>query len=222
MADHDCATKLCARCGQQKPLSEFNKCKDSADRLQYKCRACQKELRREWYLKNREGEIQKSKDWAKQNPEKAREKDRRRNKANPGRTAAQSKRWREENRQKYNEQKRAWKIANPEKVRAQARAAYAKNPERELAKAHSRRVKSPETGTVFTRKDVARILLLQRGKCACCASSLGARFHRDHIIPLALGGTNDHLNIQLLCAPCNRKKSAKHPVDFMQENGFLL
>jgi 5-methylcytosine-specific restriction endonuclease McrA len=222
MADTHFATKTCARCAAHKPLTEFNKDKSSGDGLQYKCRACQKAVRRDWYERNREREIQKVKDWAKSNPEKAREKDRRRHAAHPERSLNQGRRWRAANPEKYLAQKRAWKAANPEKVRATARAAYAKNPERELAKAHARRVKSPATGTVFTRKDVARIFALQKGKCACCKISLGDRYHRDHVIPLALGGTNDHLNIQLLCAPCNRKKHAKHPVDFMQENGFLL
>jgi 5-methylcytosine-specific restriction endonuclease McrA len=44
----------------------------------------------------------------------------------------------------------------------------------------------------------------------------------DHIIPLALGGTNTDDNIQLLRAKCNKQKGAKHPIDFMQQRGFLL
>jgi hypothetical protein len=30
------------------------------------------------------------------------------------------------------------------------------------------------------------------------------------------------LNVQLLCPPCNLKKHAKDPIQFMQERGFLL
>jgi 5-methylcytosine-specific restriction endonuclease McrA len=41
-------------------------------------------------------------------------------------------------------------------------------------------------------------------------------------MPLKAGGTNDILNIQLLCKPCNLSKGAKHPIDFMQQRGFLL
>lgn len=44
----------------------------------------------------------------------------------------------------------------------------------------------------------------------------------DHIVPLALGGSNTDGNIQLLRATCNQQKHAKHPVVFMQERGFLL
>lgn len=41
-------------------------------------------------------------------------------------------------------------------------------------------------------------------------------------MPLAKGGEHTPFNIQLLCPRCNVRKSAKHPVDFMQENGYLL
>jgi len=44
----------------------------------------------------------------------------------------------------------------------------------------------------------------------------------DHIYPIALGGTNEGSNLQLLCRFCNRSKGAKHPVDYMQKRGFLL
>lgn len=36
------------------------------------------------------------------------------------------------------------------------------------------------------------------------------------------GGTNTDDNIQLLNAKCNVSKGAKHPIEFMQKQGFLL
>lgn len=62
----------------------------------------------------------------------------------------------------------------------------------------------------------------QRGLCVCCRQKLGQDFHLDHIIPLSLGGKNVDGNVQLLRSKCNLQKNAKHPVDFMQERGFLL
>jgi hypothetical protein len=218
----DRSIKTCRICGECKSISDFNTNVGTSDGFRGECKSCQKGVRHDWYARNREREIQKSLDWSKNNPEKAREKDRRRAVAHPGRTTPSSRRWRAKNPEHSNALSRAWKKANPEKVLASARALYAKDPDKNIAKQHARRVKSPTTGTIFTKKDVERIYGMQKGKCACCKVKLGSKFHRDHIIPLARGGTNDHLNIQLLCRPCNIRKSAKHPVDFMQENGFLL
>ena len=222
MADVHSITRLCSQCRLTLPVSEFNKDKTSGDGIRYNCRNCQKENRRAWYLKNQEREIAKSAQWAKDNPEKAREKDRRRNAARPGRTYAQSREWLKDNPERAREFANKWRKANPDKLRMQKRRAYARNPDKFLAKEHARRAKDPRTGLVFTKDDVRRIYAAQRGKCACCKTVLGDIFERDHIVSISQGGTNDPSNIQLLCPPCNKRKSNKHPIDFMQEHGFLL
>ncbi len=44
------------------------------------------------------------------------------------------------------------------------------------------------------------------GRCAKCGSQRHLEF--DHIIPVALGGSNTARNVQLLCETCNRAKGA--------------
>jgi len=54
--------------------------------------------------------------------------------------------------------------------------------------------------------DAVRLFVWQRdeGKCVKCGSK--ERLEFDHIIPIALGGSNTERNIQLLCEACNRSK----------------
>jgi hypothetical protein len=72
------------------------------------------------------------------------------------------------------------------------------------------------------RGTVAKLLKLQRWRCACCAVDIRRGYHVDHVMPLARGGRHEPDNLQLLCGPCNVRKSAKDPIAFMQSRGFLL
>jgi hypothetical protein len=55
------------------------------------------------------------------------------------------------------------------------------------------------------------LIARERGKCAVCSVDLllelNGTVHIDHIIPLASGGCNDLVNLQVLCDACNLKKS---------------
>lgn len=53
-----------------------------------------------------------------------------------------------------------------------------------------------------------KLRLAQEYLCAECQCDLdGVRVEYDHILPLALGGTNEIENFQALCAPCHREKT---------------
>ena len=72
------------------------------------------------------------------------------------------------------------------------------NPKQTLPKKRSRRITQTVKDKVWNRDG---------GKCVECGSNENLEF--DHIIPHSKGGANTYRNIQLLCEPCNRSKSAK-------------
>lgn len=107
-----------------------------------------------------------------------------------------------------NANRAAWDKVNPEKAR--------------VAWANKRASRRGAVGS-YSAEEIAELFLKQRGRCAVCRCAIvEGKYHKDHIIPIARGGTNNIENIQLLCKTCNLEKHAKHPVDFMQEKGFLL
>lgn len=100
-----------------------------------------------------------------------------------------------------------WRRANRDKCRALLRAYKAR-------KRNSLEQHSPA--------DVLDIFRMQRGRCGYCRATLGEKYHVDHIIALANGGSNGRSNLQILCVPCNKSKSAKDPVDFARSKGLLI
>lgn len=105
----------------------------------------------------------------------------------------------------------AWKAANKDRVISDVRA---------------RKARQRGAPGSFTSTSVREIMKLQKGRCAYfsfCRQRISlANCHRDHILPLTLGGTNYRKNIQLTCAACNLKKHARHPIEFANRLGMLL
>jgi hypothetical protein len=142
---------------------------------------------------------------------------------NQEKVKAARKRYNDKNRIKVAESTKKWRSANPEKLKESNAKWHAANPHARQVITQNYRARKRADGMKLSPNLAARLFSLQRGKCACgCAQPLGDDYHLDHIMPLALGGTNRDDNIQLLRATCNQQKHAKHPVDFMQQRGFLL
>lgn len=80
-----------------------------------------------------------------------------------------------------------------------------------LQKAHALKAMSEQLDTKAKRQPIpqdVKVLVWQRdgGRCVECGSNQNLEY--DHIIPLAMGGSNTDRNIQLLCEDCNRRKGA--------------
>ena len=92
------------------------------------------------------------------------------------------------------------------------------NRHRKRANTARYKAKKREVGGSFTVSDIEDLFLEQDGRCAYswCRAKLSKGYHIDHRMPLALGGSNDADNIQLLCPTCNLQKGPKHPNDFVR------
>ena len=60
------------------------------------------------------------------------------------------------------------------------------------------------------------VLKRDEGRCVLCGASGrdGVRLEVDHIVPRSKGGSNEPVNLQTLCAHCNRGKSNRDDTDF--------
>lgn len=115
-----------------------------------------------------------------------------------------------------------WRLANVELCREMSRRKVGENREQYRAYKRNRKARVRAASGSHTGADIIDIFKSQKGKCACCRVSLDKKYHVDHIMALAKGGSNDRRNLQVLCAPCNQHKSARDPIEFMRERGMLL
>ena len=64
-------TKVCTKCGVEKPLDQFYKDKRLKSGVHSECKVCHESMRRNWILKNREKVRKYGTDWIKKNPERS-------------------------------------------------------------------------------------------------------------------------------------------------------
>lgn len=207
MAVEDSNTKICTKCSVAKPVTEFSNRPGRLCGLHSHCKDCKRIASAVWRAKN---------------PAKAKAGTTAYRAANPSKVKARYAAHYAANSNKKKANTAKWQEANPEKVRASRAKWKVANPEARRIHLHNYRARKREVGGKLSIGLAEKLFDLQRGKCACCKQPLGTKYHRDHRMPLALGGSNTDENIQLLCAKCNLKKGAKHPVEFMQQKGFLI
>lgn len=143
------------------------------------------------------------------------------------------------NREKILSQVKAYQGENAETIKAQRAAhralhkdhinariaAWAKaNPEKRRAKERAREARERGAEGTHTWSDIEALKDKQNGRCAHpgCRARLANGFHVDHVVPIALGGSNWPTNLQLLCPPHNQAKGARDPIDWARQNGLLL
>lgn len=143
--------------------------------------------------------------------------------AHPEKYKAYNARWREKNKEKLKASKAIYRMENKEKQKIYRETYYINHPERRSVNQHNYRATKKTNGGKLSPDIINTLFNRQKGKCSICKCKLKRTGHHlDHIVPLSGGGKNSDLNVQLTCPPCNLKKNKKDPIQFMQEQGFLL
>lgn len=195
--------KNCYKCAETKRIDEFGFDRSRGDGRNPMCKSCVNIFQAEWRDKNKE----KRKAIVDKYREANKEKCNAATKLSQAKHPSTKQKWNEKNIEKVREIKKQW--------------SYAHDKQNKEIKANNKAKRRGAKGN-FTALQINDLLIKQKYKCIICNIDISKKFHRDHIYPIVAGGSNDIFNIQLLCPACNAKKSGKHPIDFMQEKGFLL
>lgn len=171
---------------------------------------------RRWSIVNPEKKREKDRRWHAKNREKERERHRRWRAKNPGKARESTCHWRAKNPGKMHESTRRWRAKNSGKMRELQRRWIAKNPGKKREYGHKRRAQKRAAGGSFSASDIKRLLDRQNNECQVCHVDITNNYHVDHKVPLARGGNNNPVNLQLLCPTCNCSKHNKTMREFIE------
>lgn len=199
--------KICKKCKIEKQKTEFYKSKITKDGLRGSCKACAA-----LYLEANRDAIATTRAAYRA--------------ANREAISARDAEYKKANRETIAVWMAGYQKSNREKIAARKAEHYAANTEKFIAYSRNRRARVRSAEGSHNSADVRAIFEKQQGLCANCETKLfksgKQKFHVDHIMPLALGGSNWPANLQCLCPACNLSKCAKHPDDWAKEQGRLL
>lgn len=169
---------------------------------------------------------EKNREYGRLNRADLNEKRKTKHRANPEKNRAVQNAWRKNNLQRALELERRARsrvlAKDPDRYKRLSTQWQKDNPDKVRARRALRRAQKNKAGGKFTASDLKSLFERQSGKCAYCFVKLGKKYHADHIVPVAKGGTSWPDNIQLCCATCNISKGAKDPLDFARYIGRLI
>ena len=220
---HDTAVapglKVCTKCGKSKPATTefFFRQKNTRDGLCPSCKECKRaynaatriqisERHHAHYARNKESIKRRALAYHFSNRNERLDKQRVYRAEHKEDAARRDRDYYIRNKRRMNEQARAWRLANREAENTLSR------------RKRARKRNAPGSHTV---DDVKKQYRAQKGKCYYCHIEVGDRYHIDHVIPLARGGSDGAENIVVACPTCNLQKGRKLPSEW-SEGGRLI
>jgi len=180
-------TKVCTRCGEEKPIGDFHR--NGKQGRQPRCKGCVSELMAEYYQQNAERIKQRVRLYQE-----------RRRGDGPRRRQGRDPEKRRAGYQRYREQHR-------DQCLARMRRYYSERPE--IFRAISARRRANDHGHAIvsdlTDDQWQEILARFEHRCAYCGKE-SARITQDHVIPLSRGGDHTASNVLPACRSCNSRK----------------
>lgn len=73
----------------------------------------------------------------------------------------------------------------------------------------------------ISKKTIRALQEIQKGMCAYCDEPMNTGIHVEHIVPLAVGGTNSPSNLCLACPDCNRRAGRKAFHSFFAKRDYV-
>ena len=205
-------TKICSNCKQEKPISEFPKCKRNKDGLDTHCMDCRNKKNRAYREKNKEKVKEARKRYYESNKEHILEQKKVYADSHKEQKAEYDKKYRQENKEKLRIQKREWaKHSIEHKIRCNLRRRIAHALKGESKSAHTMELIG--CSIEFLKEYVSKMFL-----DGMSWDNYG-QWHLDHIRPCSSFDLSDPIqqrecfnykNLQPLWANDNLKKAYKY------------
>lgn len=228
-------TKICSRCGQEKPNTAFYNDRSIYDGKSRICKMCQDIKNKQYKIRHAEKVAAYQQAYREQHCQDNIEYQRQYQQDHKVQLSEKHKEYYRTHKDKWQERSRRPDVKLHKAARN--KEAYARNQEEYLernrrwrqtaagqtacANAHAKRRANIGDDTVSV-EEWRQVMATSDWKCVYCQVSLTPENRSiDHVIPLSRGGKHCIVNLVACCRTCNSKKGNKSVSDFVAEIGVL-